>query len=102
MKMRGFGVKSGRFPAGAYVPAGPQDSSVRDAGHSGHWAQRVIEASPVQNRMRQDGGTGHCYCFLASSLLYNFSLKTARVKGWSSSHSVRGASDVHLQGHSIA
>lgn len=36
------------------VPAGPQDASVRDAGHAGHWAQRVIEASPVQNRIRQD------------------------------------------------
>lgn len=60
---RDFCVKSGWFPVGAYVPAGPQDSSVWDAGHSGHWAQRVIEASPVQNRIRQDGGTGHCYCF---------------------------------------
>lgn len=96
-------MKSGRFPAGAYVPAGPQDSSVRDAGHSGHWAQRVIEASPVQNRMRQDGGTGHRYCFFSfSSLLNNVSLKTAWVKGWRSSHSVRRASGVDLQGHSIA
>lgn len=36
------------------VPAGPQDSSVGDSGHTGHWAQRVIEPSPVQNRIRQD------------------------------------------------
>lgn len=42
------------FPVGWCVPAGPQDASVRDAGHAGHWAQRVIEASPVQNRIRQD------------------------------------------------
>lgn len=50
------------FPVGTCVPAGPQDASVRDAGHTGHWAQRVIEASPVQNRIRQDrmgvGGSG--------------------------------------------
>lgn len=45
---------------GTRVPAGPQDSSVGDAGHTGHWAQRVIEASPVQSGIRQDriGGTG--------------------------------------------
>lgn len=42
------------FPVMTCVPAGPQDSSVRDAGHTGHWAQRVIEASPVQNGIRQD------------------------------------------------
>lgn len=46
------------------VPAGPQDSSVRDAGHTGHWAQRVIEPSPVQklDEIGQDRirGTGHC------------------------------------------
>lgn len=37
---------------GVCIPAGPQDSSVGDAGHTGHWAQRVIEASPVQNGIR--------------------------------------------------
>lgn len=47
------------------VPAGPQDSSVRDAGHTGHWAQRVIEPSPVQKLDEIGGqdrvrGTGHC------------------------------------------
>lgn len=92
-------MKSGWFPVGAYVPAGPQDSSVRDAGHSGHWAQRVIEASPVQNRIRQDGArdtvTVVFFFVFILSLLNNFSLKTAWDKGWSSSHSVRRASDVH-------
>lgn len=34
------------------VPAGPQDAFVGDAGHTGHWAQRVIEPSPVQNSIR--------------------------------------------------
>lgn len=52
-------MRSGWFPVRACVPAVPQDSSVRDAGHAGHWPQRVIEASPVQNGIRQDriGGT---------------------------------------------
>ena len=39
-------------PVGVVVPAGPQDSSVGDAGHTGHRAQRMIEPSPVQNRIR--------------------------------------------------
>jgi len=56
----GAPVGSGRVQ----VPAGPQDSSVGDAGHR---AQRVIEPSPVQSRIRQDRtrgggrrGTRHC------------------------------------------
>ena len=56
MRIReGFWLRSGCFPVGTCVPAGPQDASVRDAGHTGHWAQRVIEASPVQNGITQDG-----------------------------------------------
>lgn len=39
-----------RFGSARFVPAGPQDASVGDSGHSGHWAQRVVEASPVQQR----------------------------------------------------
>lgn len=46
------------------VPAGPQDSSVGDSGHAGHRAQRVIEPSPVQSGIRQDGGALLGLCVL--------------------------------------
>lgn len=85
------------------VPAGPQDSSVRDAGHTGHWAQRVIEASPVQNGIRQDrigardtvkGGT---FCIVFSPL------KIAWVWArWRGGYLVRRVlMNVCLQGHSL-
>lgn len=56
---RGFLFRVRFVQVGICIPAGPQDSSVGDAGHTGHWAQRVIEPSPVQNRIGQ-GGTEHC------------------------------------------
>lgn len=60
MRIRKGLIQVSFVPVGVRVPAGPQDSSVRDAGHAGHWAQRVIEPSPVQNRITQDrmGGGG--------------------------------------------
>lgn len=71
MRIRKGLIQVSFVPVGVRVPAGPQDSSVRDAGHAGHWAQRVIEPSPVQNRITQDrmgGGGGHgsllrLFCF---------------------------------------
>lgn len=69
MRLREGLVQFRLVPVGTCVPAGPQDSSVGDAGHTGHWAQRVIEPSPVQNRIRQDRNRGHgtllrlCGCF---------------------------------------
>lgn len=72
-------MRSGWFPVGTCVPAGPQDSSVRDAGHAGHWAQRVIEASPVQNGIRQHriGGTENC----EGCLLYFFFSPLLKLHG---------------------
>lgn len=59
MRIREDLIQVRLVPVGMCVPAGPQDSSVGDAGHTGHWAQRVIEPSPVQNRIRQDRIGGH-------------------------------------------
>lgn len=97
-------MRSGWFRC---VPAGPQDSSVGDAGHTGHWAQRVIEPSPVQNRIRQDRIGGHvtllrlCGLFFFVVFVFPFKLHGLELDGGAVIWLDKLLMNVCSQGHSI-